>query len=358
VKPQSTEARVVTVQLSSPGSHSDEMGSSTELYCPKCGTPIPANWPIPGADRCAGCGIPLGEDAYERAFLEVRTELRPYLIARVVLAVSALATLLLFCYFLFQDGQLYANSPSIPNGPFNTLLITIFAGILLGAAATAAAGLQRLQARIRLLRRGVNAPALTAIACSVFWSIAVLRARRYGTWRTDEPVAIRPSDDAESESGGSATVNSLSHAYIPVAQATPPKKTHAGAIVAIVLIVVLFIFLLTVPVSTSFTRSASTISALSLFSNDPSADVGVLNISLGGTAVAGTFSVSSGQPIAFYIINSSGVQVFSITAGEGAFSFTAGSGSYAFVAVSVLPADVSVSGSVQQPILFGLFNND
>jgi hypothetical protein len=138
----------------------------------------------------------------------------------------------------------------------------------------------------------------------------------------------------------------------------PPRKSHGGAIAAVVIIFLLLVLLLFVPFSTSFTRSISSINAFSVFSNDPSADSGLINITFSGTAVSGTFSVSSGQAVAFYIVNSTGVQVFSITAGDGAFSFTAGSGSYAFVAVSLFPAVVSVTGSVQQPILFGLLDND
>jgi hypothetical protein len=136
------------------------------------------------------------------------------------------------------------------------------------------------------------------------------------------------------------------------------KKSHAGAYAAIVIVLILILFLFVVPVSTSFSRNVSTLNALSVFSNDPSAYASVVNISFSGSAVTGTFSVSNDQPVAFYIMNGSGTQVFALTAGSGTFSFNGNSGSYAFVAISLFPATVSVSGSITQPEAFGLFNND
>lgn len=127
---------------------------------------------------------------------------------------------------------------------------------------------------------------------------------------------------------------------------------------AIVLVVLVLLFLFVIPVPTSFTRTVSTITLFSVFSNDPSAYAGVINVTINGSAVSGSFTTSLGQPVAFSVVDSAGVAVFSITAGSGTFSFAAGPGPYAFVAVSLIPDTVSVSGTVDQPLIFGLFYSD
>lgn len=147
----------------------------------------------------------------------------------------------------------------------------------------------------------------------------------------------------------------IQHVYVPAP--TPRKKSHAGVIVAAI-IVILLLFLFLIPVPTSFSRDVSSVNAFSVFSNDPAAYASYLNITLPGSAVSGSFTVSSGQPVAFFVVNSSGGEVFTLTAGSGTFSFTASSGSYAFVAVSLLPDTVSVTGSVSQPLAFGLLHSD
>ena len=169
--------------------------------------------------------------------------------------------------------------------------------------------------------------------------------------RSPEPDSTAP----EAPGVASPPTTVIQHVYVPAP--TPKKKSHAGAIIAAI-IVILLLFLFLIPIPTSFTRDVSTVNALSVFSNDPSAYAGVLNITLPGCAVTGSFSVSSGQPVVFYVVNSSGAQIVTLTAGSGTFSFTAASGEYAFVAVSLLPDTVSITGSVSQPVMFGLFNSD
>ena len=88
----------------------------------------------------------------------------------------------------------------------------------------------------------------------------------------------------------------IQHVYVPAP--TPKKKSHAGAIIAAI-IVILLLFLFLIPIPTSFTRDVSTVNALSVFSSNPSAYASYLNITLPGCAVSGTFTVSSGQPVAF-----------------------------------------------------------
>jgi hypothetical protein len=171
------------------------------------------------------------------------------------------------------------------------------------------------------------------------------------------PTGSPDADFATSQAleAPSSPTTVIQHVYVP---ASEPKKSHAGAIVAVVIIVVLLLFLFVIPLPTSFSRDVSTVSALSVFSNDPSAYAGVINITLPGSAVSGSYTVSSGQPVAFYVVNSSGAQIFTLTAGSGTFSFTASPGSYAFLAVSLLPDTVSITGSVSQPLAFGLFYSD
>ena len=166
-------------------------------------------------------------------------------------------------------------------------------------------------------------------------------------WESEEPSSLSnvcadpvsllglptpiPSVPTPLESGPSTTV--IQHVYVP---APPPKKSHAGAIAAVVIIVLLLVFLFLIPVPTSFSRSVSTVNAFSVFSSDPSAYASYINITLSGSAVSGSFSVASGQPVAFYVVNGSGAQVFTLTTGSGTFSFTASSGPYT-LAVSLLP---------------------
>ena len=176
-----------------------------------------------------------------------------------------------------------------------------------------------------------------------------------------QPVSLPPgSPDADPVSSDTPGVTSpsttvIQHVYVP---APPPKKSHAGAIAAVVIIVLLLVFLFLIPVPTSFSRSVSTVNAFSVFSSDPSAYASYINITLSGSAVSGSFSVASGQPVAFYVVNGSGAQVFTLTAGSGTFSFTASSGPYAFLAVSLLPDTVSITGTVSQPLAFGLLHSD
>lgn len=142
----------------------------------------------------------------------------------------------------------------------------------------------------------------------------------------------------------------------------PPRKSHVGAAVGIV-VLLLVVPILFVPLPTPYSRTINSVSALTvLFGGSFDSNyVGLMNV-VSNSSVTGTWSAATGQPVLFMVISQEGVTLFQATAGSGSFTFTAPSTgvntTFAFVAVTILPDSVAVSGSVQQSLLFGIFEGN
>jgi DNA-directed RNA polymerase subunit RPC12/RpoP len=323
----------------SAGSEEDSVGTRP-LYCPECGSPVPDEWPTPGADHCEGCGIPLGEEAWRDDIQRVNREYRGLGIVSLILAILGLVA------FLWALETAANSSAGAVSGL--TFLLGIVIAILFWSVALVFNLTRRSRARVELQQLGVWSPVAVALASSgVFDTVLVAQissAISSGRLEMRDPVAAHPPSRGPDAATDAEAREDLYRKTRLITMGGGGSTSHAarniGIVIAVIVIVVLVLYLVPLPQSFSTTLDSSVVTPTGSELTFPQ-----------GSQVSGSWQTGDGGSVTLVILNGSGHDVYTADAVSGTFTFSANDPPYVVTAVSLLPETVSISGTFWAPIL-------